>query len=190
MLTPRVGPRGFTLVEVMVSVTIIGLLFTFGLPTFTAWIQNQQIRNCAESILNGLQLAKSQAVRSNVNVQLILTNGSPTAANVGAAASVTGTNWIIRTFQPTNPYSGADFIQGRTGQEGSKNATVLADSSSFVFTPLGRLANPPVANININVTSSATYSGKRPLRVIVSPRGQILMCDPDHVDPTNPQFCP
>jgi type IV fimbrial biogenesis protein FimT len=174
----------------MVSVAILGVLLAIALPSFTAWIQNQQIRNCAESILNGLQLAKSQAVRSNTNTQLVLTNGSPTVANVGAAASTTGTNWIIRTYHASNAYSAADFIQARTGQEGSRNATVVAGSSSFTFTALGRLVNPPAANVNIDVTSSATYSGKRPMRVVVSPGGQILMCDPDHVDPSNPQFCP
>jgi type IV fimbrial biogenesis protein FimT len=190
VLTPHPDPRGFTLIEMMLAIAILGILLAVGLPTFTTWIQNQQIRNTAESILNGLQLAKAQAVRSNASTQLILTNATPIAANVGAAASTTGTNWIVRSYQTINPYAAADFIQGRSGQEDSKNATVAAGSGSFIFTALGRLLNAPAANVNIDVTSSVTYSGKRPMRVIVSPGGQILMCDPDHVDPGNPQFCP
>jgi type IV fimbrial biogenesis protein FimT len=190
VLTNRHKQGGFTLVELMIGLAILALLLTQALPSFTSWLQNLQIRNTAESILNGLQLAKAQAVKSNTSVELVLTATSPpNAANVGAPAAATGKNWIVRTFQSTGAYTATDFIQGRAGTEGSKNATVAATQASFVFTPLGRLLNPPATNVNININNSQSYGNKRPMRVIVSPGGQILMCDPNKVDPSNPQFC-
>jgi type IV fimbrial biogenesis protein FimT len=199
VLTRYPGLRGFTLIEVLITVTILGILIALGLPAFTSLIQNLQIRTSAEAILNGLQLAKAQAVRSNLSTELVLTTANPVAANVGAAATVNGTNWIVRTYKQNGVYLNAgcpvpgptcDFVQGRIGQEGSKSAVVASGASSFVFTPLGRLLNPPAGNINIDVTSSNAYSGQRPMRVVVSPGGQILMCDPNRVVPNNPQFCP
>ncbi len=188
----RHGQKGFTLVELMIAVAIVGILLTQAVPSFSAWIQNAQIRNSAEAILNGLQLARAQAVQRNASVELALiaAGTDPVAANVGAAASVSGSNWIVRNYQATGAYVAADFIQGRSGQEGSKSATVAAGQGSFVFTSLGRLLNPPAANVNIDVDSGNTYTNKRTMRVIVSPGGQILMCDPNKVDPGNPQFCP
>ena len=192
MLTRRRDQKkGFTLIEVMVVLVILGLLLTQAMPSFTAWMANLQIRNSAEAILNGLQLARAQAVRSNVNTQLVLTSSDPVIGNVNSAvASLSGANWIIRNFQPTGTYSSADFVQGRSGKEGSRQALIVADQSSFIFTPLGRLLNPPAATVNINISNGASYTNKRPMRILVSPGGQVLMCDPNKVDPTNPQFCP
>jgi type IV fimbrial biogenesis protein FimT len=171
----------------MVGLAIVGLLLMQAVPSFSAWIQNMKVRNSAEAILNGLQLARSQAVRSNASTELVLITGEPLASNVGAAASTIGTNWIVRNYQSGGVYTASDFVQGRSGKDGSKNAVVAAGQGSFVFTPLGRLLNPPAANVNIDVS---TPTGTRPMRIIVSPGGQILMCDPNKVDPTNPQFCP
>lgn len=191
MLIQRHRQWGVTLIELMIGIVILAILLSQAMPSFTAWVQNQQIRNSAEAILNGLQLAKARAVQSNTNTELALipAGTDPAPANVAAAATTTGTNWIVRTFQATGNYTAADFIQGRSGEEGSRNATIVAGQASFVFTPLGRLLNPPAADVQINIDSASNYNNRRPMRVTVSPGGQIRMCDPNRVDPTNPQFC-
>ncbi len=189
MLIRRHNQRAFTLIELLIGISIVAILTTMALPNFKSWIQNLQIRNTTESILNGLQLARAEAVKSNLNVEFILTDASPAdASNVGAAASVTGKNWIVRTFQSTGSYTAADFIQGRESIDGSKNATVATPQASFIFTPLARLVNP-VADVNIDVNSSLAFANKRPMRVVVSTGGQIRMCDPNGPTGTSPQFC-
>ena len=205
--------RGFTLVELMVGIAIVAILLTQGIPYFSDMLQNMQIRSSAESILNGLQLAKAQAVRSNLNVEFLLTNTAPSAANAQTAvANANGTNWIIRNTSPIDPIGGwnpdADFIQGRSGQDGTGKAIVTADpgsgtasggpfvSGSYIFTPLGRLLNPPPAVggneplIDIDVDIADVYTNKRKMCIIISASGQILMCDPNRVDANNPQYCP
>jgi type IV fimbrial biogenesis protein FimT len=192
VLIHRQDQRGVTLVELMIGIAILAILVSQALPSFGSWIQNQQIRNTAEAILNGLQVAKAQAIKANTNTEFVLVAAAvdPTSvANVGAAASTAGTNWIVRNFQAGGAYGASDYVQGRVGQEGSRNATVASGQGSFVFTPLGRLLNPPAASINIDVDNINAYSGKRTMRVIVTPGGQIRMCDPNKVDPTNPQYC-
>jgi type IV fimbrial biogenesis protein FimT len=182
--------HGVTLVELLIGMAILAMLVMQALPSFNSWLQNLQIRNAAEAILNGLQVAKAHALKTNIVTEFVLTKGQPVPANTGAAASASGTNWIVRTYQSSGNYTEEDFVQGRPGDEGSKNATVAAGQSSFVFSPLGRLVNPPSEDVHIDVNNGMTYENRRSMRVIISPGGQIVMCDPNKTDASNPQFCP
>ncbi|MBI2509431.1 MAG: prepilin-type N-terminal cleavage/methylation domain-containing protein, partial [Betaproteobacteria bacterium] len=66
-MAPR-NAMGFTLIELMVGIAIVGILIMIALPNFTIWIQNTQIRAGAEGILSGLQLARTEAVRRNADL--------------------------------------------------------------------------------------------------------------------------
>lgn len=57
--------RGFSLVELLVVVAVLGLVLMLGLPNVSAWLQNTQIRNSAEAMISGLQLARAEALRRN-----------------------------------------------------------------------------------------------------------------------------
>lgn len=209
MLNRSESQSGFTLIELVITLAIVGILLALAMPGFSAWMQNVQIRNTAESFLNGLQVAKSQAVRSNSNVQFIVTDSNPTAASVtSVVADANGGNWLVRELQTdATGVIVMNFIQGRPRAEGSANATVASGLACFEFTPLGRLNLAPNApclapagladangNIVIAVDNSGSYTGKRPMQINVSLGGQVLMCDPDATakaaNPNNPQFCP
>lgn len=178
MLMPQ-PQRGFTLIELMISITLIALLLALGLPSFTQWLQNAQIRTAADSTLAGLQLARAEAVRRNVLVEFIFTSTSPVAGNTGAAvASTTGPNWMVRLFQAGGGNTSADFVRGRANTEGTPNATFTASQASIVFNSLGRVTPTPAASITVNVTNSVG-GANRPLRIVITPAGQVRMCDPN-----------
>ena len=69
--------RGFSLVELMVTVAVLSLLMTLAVPSFNEWIQNGRIRTAAESIQNGLQVARAEAVRRNARVEFALVSTVP-----------------------------------------------------------------------------------------------------------------
>ncbi len=192
MLKFSVRTRGFTLIELMFGLTVFALLMMLALPSFTTMLQNQKLRAGAESILNGLQTARAEAVKRNVQVQFILTNNDATQAMVDAAAPNTqGQNWLVRASLPTGFY---DFIEGKFGEEGSGSAatTVTVTGSNptatfngtVTFTGLGTTTlNSPVTLQVANPAGGAckTPAGTEPMRclnVVVSSGGQVKMCDP------------
>jgi len=175
--------RGFSLIELIVGMAIFGILLALAIPSFSGWLRNTKLRTAAESLQNGLQLARAEAVRRNtaVRFQLVTTTDSSCALDTG------GPHWVVSLDDASGKCDVAPsdtdprIIQLRNRTDGSDSNTVLAAGQpSFVFNGLGRLTS---AASTINITHSVVACGTatdsaRCLRVAVSAGGQIRMCDP------------
>jgi type IV fimbrial biogenesis protein FimT len=64
--------RGFSLVELIVGMAILGVLLAIAMPAFSNWLRNARVRTAAESVQNGLQLARAEAVRRNTTMRFQL----------------------------------------------------------------------------------------------------------------------
>ena len=60
--------RGFTLIELMVAVSVLGLLAALAAPSFQRLLANQRMRAVAYNIVGDLVLARSEAVKRGENV--------------------------------------------------------------------------------------------------------------------------
>jgi prepilin-type N-terminal cleavage/methylation domain-containing protein len=74
--------QGFTLVELVVSLSIIAILAAFGLPAMGTYLQNSKLANAAASYYSGIQLARAEAIRRNVETQFVLTGTAITTATL------------------------------------------------------------------------------------------------------------
>jgi type IV fimbrial biogenesis protein FimT len=192
---------GFTLIEMMITLAVMALLFMIGLPSMNTWLQNTQLRASAESMQAGLQLARAEALRRNVPVRFQLVD----AFTAGCVLSNSGSNWIISLNDPTglcqaDPSDTAAplAIQKRSGAEGSPNAAVSATNgggaaTTVTFTGLGRVIGVgPITQIDITNPSGGVCQPAGPmrcLRINIASGGQVRMCDPAVVDPTDPRLC-
>src|SRR5262245_2976784 len=88
---------GFTLIELIITLVVLGLLFAIGMPGMMTWLQNQQIKVSAESLQSGLQFARTEALRRNALVQFQLVDTLTPAC----APTNTGTSWIVSLNDPT-----------------------------------------------------------------------------------------
>ena len=177
--------RGFTIVELVAVLAVMALLLFVGVPSFGDFLQNQQVRVAGDAILSGLQVARAEAMRRNVSVQV--------------AVNVPATGWTV-----SESASGAP-IQSRTHEEGSRNAivgTTPGGATTITFTPLGGVdtsnadGSVPVQQFDINFDKPGAICqtptspvGVRCLRILVSGGGSTRMCDPTVTDATDPRFC-
>jgi prepilin-type N-terminal cleavage/methylation domain-containing protein len=54
-------PRGFTLVEVLVVITLLSVLLALGVPALGTYTANVRLRTAAEKVLADLQRARSRS---------------------------------------------------------------------------------------------------------------------------------
>ena len=185
--------RGFTILELMIGVALLGLLMMLAFPTFTTMMNNARLRAATESILSGLQAARAEALKRNQTAEFMLMAEVPDEDTYTAFnANTTGPHWAVRMLDTAGlPVA---FLEGRSGLEGSGksdvadlfsriNAASLPAAGSIRFDALGR-TNVGTVNATFDVQPSdpslcrANGGDMRCLRVVVTPGGRVRMCDP------------
>lgn len=58
--------QGFTLIEMMVAVAILGIILTFSLPGIQGSLRTQRLRGAADNIASQVRLARSTAMASGI----------------------------------------------------------------------------------------------------------------------------
>lgn len=160
--------RGFTLVEMLVVLAVLGVLLAIGIPGYQGWLANHYVRTSARELFAGLVLARSEAVRRNSPVEFVLTNSAPIAQSVSSASpDAGGSAFIVREAAA----GGYVFIRGATSSTG--RVSVSASSPIARFTGLGTMASPAFLSIDVTHPSSS-----QPARIVAFSGGMIRLCNP------------
>jgi len=173
VLTPR--SRGFTLVELMVTVAVLGLLLVLGAPSLRGVIENGRIRAAAESWQYGLTLARSEAVRRNALVQFVTSDDG----------------WVVSTIDDTVLHSGS-------GKEGTAAlaVTLTPDTATRVtYNAFGRVVDPnpddspAITQVDLESANPPNLDSYRPLRIQLLAGGVSRVCDPALDADDDPRAC-
>ena len=74
MLEMKVN-SGFNLLELLVTLTIVGILAAIGVPSFNVLIENQRIRSASNDLIASLNFARSEAITKNTAVTMTQVTG-------------------------------------------------------------------------------------------------------------------
>ncbi|QPI53459.1 GspH/FimT family pseudopilin [Massilia antarctica] len=112
--------RGFTLTELLVSLTIIGVASAIGMPMMTQFVEDAAVSTQADVLLDTLNYTRSEAVKRNTRVTMC-------RSSTGTSCSIDGTGdwrggWIV--FVDDTP------LPGKTGVVDA-GETVLRAQSAF-----------------------------------------------------------
>jgi type IV fimbrial biogenesis protein FimT len=178
MLMFRQRSAGLTLVELMISLVVFSILIAAGVPSFSAWIQNTRIRTAGEGILNGLQFARTEAVRRNTNVEFSL--------------SGTGAGWSVQIPNVAPALQTRDDTEGGTTVALSPQTAGGLATTKATFNGMGWIVDnddgtPHIDQVGVT-SSTVTGSEIRSLRVSIGTGGSVKMCDPA-VSAGDPRAC-
>lgn len=173
--------RGMTLLELIVAVSIVGILMAIGVPQLGDWLRRSSIRSAAEVVQNGLRIAEGEAIRRNAFVEFLLTNSTPDVSGIKSLTAVAdGKNWAARVLDS----SYAPLADVNLAYVGSAVMSEFAADLKFegpanvVFNGNGRVTDIT----GVAITDSQIFRLSRPgtgaVCVFVTPGGAVKACDP------------
>ena len=68
--------NGFTLLEFIAVISVMGIIAALAVPSFSTLIQNNRLKSASEQVYQKLQYARSEAIKQNQDVYLSFLAGS------------------------------------------------------------------------------------------------------------------
>ncbi len=130
--------RGFTLYELLITVLIVGLVLSIGVPNLRGFAQNSRMTGAANDLHAAFQLARSEAARAKTNITIC---GSATPMAAGADCDGTLDQGFI-VFVDSNGdllRSGATetVLRANPGAADGLTLAIANDATYFSYAPTG-----------------------------------------------------
>lgn len=149
----RRATSGFTLLEMMIVIAIIGVVAAVGLPSFRYLTSTTKVKGASTELYLAMIRARNEAVKRNRLVSVIRNDAGWQAG------------WqIVADSNNDRAFTSADRVLNETGAQ--SRVTITSADNRFVFMSSGRILPPDSPPFTpwfprLEVTSGETSSMKR-----------------------------
>lgn len=153
--------RGFTLIELMITLVIAAIVLTFAIPSFQTVFQNNRLATQANELVTAMNLARSEAIKTGQPVSVCASsNGTACVGTWVQGWRVFNAAGTIRVFTAMNDMAAnsggvTTLVFSGQGAKAIPNGVV-----SFVLTPQGCISGTVnrMRTISISNTGRANVS--------------------------------
>ena len=146
--------KGFTLVELLITMVVVSILLATAVPSFMQFIKNNRVTGQSNSFVVSTQMARNEAVKRGAGTIICAANADMDACS---GSNDWSTGWII--FSDLNRDGVINTITGTATSgttcletedcllstvDGPVRSTLTGGNSGLRFLPTGQTANGPL----------------------------------------------
>lgn len=146
--------KGFTLIELMITIAVLGIMLAFAVPSFVNLIENSRVTTQANTLLGAVNLARSEAVKQGVPVSI---QNEPGGFVDGWCVISGGLNGCQNARDNALMLREFPALEGVTVSQGG--------AAGITFDARGYQAAPG-ANVQIELEPPACVNGDNRMRVV------------------------
>lgn len=117
--------RGFTLIELIITMAIAVVLLSIAVPSFTTMLRNNRVTTLANEFITTINLARSEAIRRGTTITVSSTSGNTAWQN----------GWSM------TPAASSTVLRQTAALPSGNTLIASASTSSISFDSLGRASN-------------------------------------------------
>ncbi|MCY1438175.1 Type II transport protein GspH [compost metagenome] len=155
--THGIGQGGFTLTELMVTVSVIAILVAVAVPSFSDFVLRNRIKEYATDLASGLRIARSEALKRNAVVKVCASNNGTSCASSGGWEQ----GWIV--------LAGSTVVLRE--QAIASGYRISGTANSLDFKPIA--VGATVATLTVCRAEPSTGSQERVVRVNATGRASV-----------------
>ena len=171
---PGTNPRGFTMIETIIVILVIGILAAIATPSFLSWVRNKEVDDALAQVVGAFKEAQSEALRKGTGCRVNIDTSSKIISATTMASSAdnclptgkrnlkdasdaiqittdfTGIDELIFTHKKTTPEDGIVVLfQPEASQQ---RCVVVSEGLGLIRTGFyqGNPTTPSINNCNRN----------------------------------------
>lgn len=164
----RFHARGFTLIELMIVITVLAAILAMAAPSFTQIVENVRVSTQTNDFVSAVNSARAEAIRIGGSVWLTAKNGN------------FSDGWCVRTSNDECGTSDPPDLLDHPPLDNRINLAYASgqETTSFAFNRLGALVTPGDA-ATIDLAPPNCGAGRTKRRIDINAAGRISVQRPE-----------
>ncbi|MGJ8693702.1 MAG: pilus assembly FimT family protein [Thalassotalea sp.] len=170
--------KGFTLIELMVVVALVGIFATIAIPSFLESFERKRLESVGDNTNYFFKLARSEAAKKNRDILIYITKSSATSwcigmsgddedgDNISDECDCTSSTKLCTVDEIERVISSTDY------KDVSFDSLTFNDNKVSIGSTRGR---SDAGQLNFSVSSGGT---KKDLKIKRSKMGRVIVCSP------------
>jgi type IV fimbrial biogenesis protein FimT len=150
--------RGFTIIELMLTLVVIGAVLAIGMPSMANLVTSQRVKTAASDLHISLTLARSEAIKRNATVQVepVDTANWAKGWSVKAAGATLSTQEAYSNITFTGPAASVSYVG--TGRMSGAAVSFVIRATSSTTVPLRCVQVEPSGRPSVRIDKDGNYA--------------------------------